>query len=434
MSAVPQTPPVPSGRETADLLVDSALLSDLVGAPVRASRLRHKPGLSTVGALLPASPRNIPDPRTARGKKVVPGWVQATRPDHLDKLRNALRRASDRGQQIHVSRVSYAGGELHLAHGDLDTDPRLQRGLDAVRSAYPSVRQPLAAGALSVLRYNPQRRLVLRRESPGREAVVIRVTAHKQREVGRVPAVLAAAGIPVVEPVPVEAVRRSRRVSLWPWYGIGHLGDTGLGPAAEGSAAQEAGAVLARLHRASHLLEGAGAPFADVTGTAAETRGLLGPLVRDLAHLDVWAADRMAVLVGRVAERTDALDPAIGPVHGDFSADQVLVGGPAEDGIRLIDFDRAGSGPLALDLATFAAVELLEAAPTTRRIEDLALTGDLLAGYRAGGGTVPPAHELRTWVARALLARAVEPFRAADPGWVDGIHRRLDQVGEVLRR
>ena len=39
---------------------------------------------------------------------------------------------------------------------------------------------------------------------------------------------------------------------------------------------------------------------------------------------------------------------------------------------------------------------------------------------------------LRTWMARSLLARVTDPFRAADPDWLDGIHRRLDQVEEAL--
>lgn len=423
MTAVRQAAPVEhaAGRETADLLIDAGRLSELVGAPVRATRLRHKPGLSTVGVLLPQD-------------ATVLGWVQATRADHLDKLRNALRRAADRGQQVHVLRVPDAGAELHLAHGDLGTDPRLQRGLDALRTAYPCVREAVADGALTVLRYNPTRRLVLRRQEPGQDPCVIRVTAHRQHAVGRVPAALAEAGLPVVQPLPGRGGFPSRRVSAWPWYGTGHLGAADLDPADRLAAARETGAALARLHAATHLLDGAHPPFGGAAATVADDpHAVLGPLVGDLAQLDRCAADRMADLVHRLATRTGAMGPVpeLVPVHGDFSADQVLVGGPGGDGIRLIDFDRAGVGPRALDLGSFAAVELLEKGAS---LDDLPLTGGLLEGYRAAGAVVPTTEELRVWTARALLARVSEPFRAADPDWVDGIHRRLDQVGEVLAR
>ena len=41
-------------------------------------------------------------------------------------------------------------------------------------------------------------------------------------------------------------------------------------------------------------------------------------------------------------------------VHGDFSADQVLVNGAA---VRIIDFDRVRTADPAMDLGSFAAVE-----------------------------------------------------------------------------
>ena len=69
-------------------------------------------------------------------------------------------------------------------------------------------------------------------------------------------------------------------------------------------------------------------------------------------------------------------------------------------------------------------------------VDSLPLTGAILTGYAETPASllVPPDEgSLRTWVARALLARATEPFRAGEPDWLEGIHRRLDQVEAVLR-
>ncbi|WP_161958508.1 phosphotransferase [Ornithinimicrobium cavernae] len=431
--------PSAGARAAADLLIDGERLSALLGRPVRATRLRFKPGLSTTAVLV--------DPAGT----VPPGWIQVSHPGHQDKVRNALRRAHDRDLHVHVLRT----GDLTVAHGDLDSDPRLQRGLDGLRSVHPSVRQAVAAGRLEVLRYNPQRRVVLRRALAHGEALVLRVTADQQHDVRARLAAYAAAGVPVVEPVSARGLHRTRRVTVWPWFGRGDLahlsavrtdgsagaptagGPTRVDAAEVTAAAAAAGEALARLHRADLRHPRVPDPVP-----------ALQSLVEELAALDTSGAHRVGLLARRCGDRIAATDWATGPVHGDFSADQVLVGRAGEDTVRLTDFDRAGHGPLLADLGSFAAAELLAvtdgaAGPTAWDVAALPLTNHLLAGYAhtgeggAGGGRAgalaadDPA--LRTWVARALLARVSEPFRAGDPDWVEGIHRRLDQVELVLR-
>lgn len=394
--------PLPVGRRAAaDLLIDHEGLSSLVGRRVRASRLRFKPALSTSAVL--------EDPAGEH----APGWIQVSHDSHLDKLRKALERARQRGQRVHLVRT----GDLTIAHGAIDTDPRLQKGLDGVREVHPFVSEAVTLGDLGVLRYNPQRRLVLRRERPDRDPEVVRVTAHPQTGAGELSAVLGAVGVPVTHPVVDHTLAGNRRVTVWPWFGGGDLATH-----PEAAAALAAGAALAGLHTARDL-----PPMTPVP----EPVRALRSVVAGVEHLDGCAAARMRSLVSQVADRLATSAWTIGHVHGDFSADQVLVGRPGEAPVRLTDFDRAGEGPLLADLGTFAAAELTTARGT---VEELPLTHHLLRGYAEVPGTpaVSP-HELRTWVARALLARVSEPFRAGRPDWVAGIHGRLDQVEEVLR-
>ncbi|WP_256841713.1 phosphotransferase [Ornithinimicrobium cryptoxanthini] len=421
-----------SGRVTADLLIDSARLSELLGRPARATRLRHKPGLSTTAALI--------DPTGEQ----PPGWVQVTHPEHQDKLSNALRRAGERGQQVHLRDVpeALAPGRLQLAWGGFDTDPRLQSGLDTVRVAHPDLPEAVRGGRLTVLRYNPHRRLVLHRPINGCQPLVLRVTAHRQRYVQRNLARLAAAGVPLVAPLATHGLERTRRVSVWPWFGEGDLQhrNTNDAPPAEIAAlAHEAGEALARVHHTADL----------IVEDSTEPRKELQRLRRDLGHCDPAAGERMDALNLRVLSLIDERPWARGTLHGDFSADQVLIATPGTDGdrIALIDFDRISTGPLARDLGSFAAHELLNHPVTGEGSEvpgELSMTAALLQGYAVSGrawsgrrsDTTPDGsaeHDLRTWTAHALLLRVLEPFRAAEPAWLGLIHQRLDQIEEILR-
>lgn len=431
----------PATRASAELLIDRHRLSELLGREVRATRLRFKPGLSTSAVLMDAAGQE------------PPGWIQVSHPAHLDKLGNALELAGQRGQQVHLAKVD----GLTIAHGTIDTDPRLQKGLDSLRPEHPSVTEAVSSGRLQVLRYNPQRRLVLRQDGPHQDgspvdALVLRVTTGRQVGTHAALRVIAGAGVPVVEPLGKDAGPRGRRVSVWPWFGAGDLASLSAadaGATAAGTAATAAGAALARLHRIQQ-------PTAPAHGEAArmsqpfrrvpDSAAALSALVDDLAVLDRAAAERMRGLVSRVIAGLNSRTWETGLIHGDFSADQVLVGRAGEDAVRLTDFDRAGLGPLVADHGSFVAAELLEAAvPDTTDPGGsasglctdpaaLPLARALLSGYADADGTARQQDDpeaLRPWTARALLGRVLEPFRAADPDWVAAINRRLDQVSEV---
>jgi Ser/Thr protein kinase RdoA (MazF antagonist) len=110
--------------------------------------------------------------------------------------------------------------------------------------------------------------------------------------------------------------------------------------------------------------------------------------------------------LARALERRLPTAPALHPAHGDFHADQILVG---EDRLAVIDFDSLCLAPSAFDLATYAA-DVVRGRPTDRKsLEDV--LEPLLAGY----GTRPEAFEWH--LAAAVLTRAAHPFQRLLPGW-----------------
>jgi len=104
-------------------------------------------------------------------------------------------------------------------------------------------------------------------------------------------------------------------------------------------------------------------------------------------------------------------------VHGDFSADQVLVG----DGVRLIDFDRVRADEPERDLGGLLAAEP----------DGSSLAGALLDAYRAAGGAVDE-EALRRRTVESVLLRAVEPFRTAQPDWRERVEAAVARAEEVL--
>ncbi len=423
--AAGRTPPAPSTLVTAEPLLDPPRLSELLGRPVAATRLRHKPGRSTTAALVATAGPQAGHPC---------GWVQVVLGPHHDKLANAVRRAERRERALTVVELGPVPGEVEpmsLVAGPVDSDPRLTKGLSAIERVVPSVDQAAADGAITVVRYNPHRRLVLRHGAQDRReqgSRSIRVTAHPAGPDSTLHVLrhLESMGLPVVLPLTTPAaVGRIRdrgaadgtgRVTVWPWLGTGDLAG-----APDVGAAVSAGAALARVHSAPTELG-----RADHSVGALEDRGVA--LAHDLADLDPTAAHRFRALASALGLRSDR-EPVL--VHGDFSADQVLVGAP---GIRLIDFDRVGQGDPWLDLGTFVADQVLRAPgrPWHDSLAEGEIARALLSGYAAAGGTAPGDDEIRPWVARALLARASEPFRRAEPGWRSDVHDRLDQIADVL--
>lgn len=132
-------------------------------------------------------------------------------------------------------------------------------------------------------------------------------------------------------------------------------------------------------------------------------------------------ASRVRGAGARVAQLLLALPEENSAVHGDFSADQVVVG----DSLAIIDYDAAGIGDAASDLARFSAVATAEViagrlpAQSAEKAVEAVLTG---YEQTAGTGTQPrmPLHR-SAW----LLRLAPEPFRRRSADWVDQTERLL---------
>ncbi|MFF0990267.1 phosphotransferase [Kocuria nitroreducens] len=407
-------------------VLDPGRLTELfgheLGGPLRTGHLRYKPGVSVVARVDVESTGSV-------------HWVAAYAPDGggRDKLEKVLARAgraprNGRAAPVLVADVPGRTGQ-RLAVGTIGTDPELRRALAVLG---PDRAQGLGrpGDPARLLRYNPRRRAVLTDADDHGAGPVTKLTAGPSPADPLLLTRLAAAGLPVLTPVPVPGLPVSPHVLHYPWFGDGDLAAHAVVPGGAGhsalvhEAAAAAGTALAELHvRGPSLLGSArvGAPL--------DADRKLRSVAADLSALDPRSAARCARAGRAVAEalagRTGA--PAR-LLHGDFSADQVLVrrsGRPDPPELRLADLDRVRTGAAADDLGGFLAVELLGAgAGTPTGPDGLPLTGALLRGYEAGA-TLPPRPDILAWAAFHVLARSMEPFRSTAADWRERTDRRL---------
>ncbi|MGJ5590801.1 hypothetical protein ACSBQY_06225, partial [Micrococcus lylae] len=379
-------------------VLSDAGLSRIIGRRVQAVHERVKPGQSIVlswRALGADGTEPLDAPLTEAGH----GWLMLTRDQ--DKADSALRRAERIGRADHV-RLHRWDGDATVLWGSLWTDPALAVPLDRARTALAE-RRPDAAW--TVLRHNPRRRVVVR---VGDE--VVRIHARRLDEAGGMVATVArwaAAGVPVV---PLEPVGVKGTAASSPFWGAG---DLYVVPVA--SAAEAAGEAIA----AVHALPAAGSP--------------LPPLVPDapaaaeaIASAAAWLEDAVRDAAARLQpllEASCAEDPAV-ELHGDWSPDQVLAAADGTGGVRIIDVDRACTGPAAADLGSWNAA--------CRRADLPALADAHAAGHARVHGEVDRVTVL-AWEAYAHLAAAVDPLRRRHADWAEQITGRVVHLRACLR-
>ena len=376
-----------------EAVLDQDRLSELIGRPVRAARLRIKPDVSlTVG---------LEDAATGRPA----GWARLMWPSGRAKADRAARRARARG--LRTVRRELDGG-LVLHAGRLASDPALMEHVGRA-AAGGLVEDPDGA---RVLRHNPLRRLVVRTG-----AGVVRITSAPQDDelrlrgfIGaRVPgAPIPAAAPGFAAPGPPVHVSALRFVGDTDLERAARPGASAAGALAAASAA--AGAALAALHASTRRLPPDLA--ARLPGRRADGRRAGAVHASVLRALDPALAARALAL----DERLPADPPAARVLaHGDFTPDQVLV--RLDDGaVWLTDFERSRLAPAATDLGSYLAVV------------DGAAARALLDGYADAGGRVPDDADLAAGAARARLARLAEPLRHADPLWRERIGRELEEL------
>ena len=396
------TPSLINATTTADAvatMLDADRLSELLGHPVRADRLRIKPEVSVLVSL------------SERSTGLTAGWARLLWPVSHAKAAQAERLAARLGlTQSPITRPLDDG--LLLQCGAVLTDPKLAKPLA----------QATELGVLGtwdardVLRYNPSRRLVLRDG-----ATVLRLRTGAGGPADDVHRALSGL-LPVPGLLDSQAVARCKgRVSVQQWCGDTNLADfyakdadgvaSAQGPV---EATRRVGTLLAELHSCAGQLP------ADLIDRLPHQP----PGSRELAEVH---ARQLDVLAPELARRVRALGDMLPdrlpgtPVltHGDASPDQVLYE-YSTGRIWLTDFDRVRLAPAAMDLGSYLA----EAPPSQRHA--------LLEGY-ATHRPVPGAEELGWAIALSRLARLADPLRRAHPSWRERIGADLTAIERIAQ-
>ncbi|MCZ2860232.1 aminoglycoside phosphotransferase family protein [Blastococcus sp. VKM Ac-2987] len=383
------------------LLDDDLLAGWLAGrglGPGRRRYLRYKPGTSCVLGL---------ELRTGGGP--VPAVLGAWSADSSPKLGKTRLRASS-GTVLAVDE----GSHLLLTTGEADRDlPAIAalagRGGPAAVLAPLLPGWPLDAATVRVLRYKPARRWVGILAPAGRDPLLLRV--HRPAVSAELLAALTAFGTARVRTPGVVAADVGLGLTVMEWLPGQALSDLPAGD--RGHLLRPTGRVLAQLHQ--HPAPGLRPRR---SGAAAESARAAATLVARLLPAQAGRALGLAEAIGRQLRPPSGLRVS----HGDFSADQVVVG---PDGPALADLDEVALDDPAVDLGSMTASARLDG---TGHDGDV---GPVLAGY-ATTRPLPPARQLAAHTAAALLRRAPEPFRLAAPSWEAGVVRALDAAEEVL--
>lgn len=388
------------------LLLDAAAFADAIGVGgVTLSYLRYKPGESCLAAF------RLPDGRELAAKAVTarrwaavcanPKWAAphlgcGTLPRRLEAAQVLLR---DRTEDAHLKALRR-----------LSDPERAERCLNHL-FRHRAVKGPFS---LVPMRWKPERRFVARVDGRDGPIAVLKVSAPSDYARSLAGAAFAeAAGGP-----PFAAASAALGAFAVRW-----ADGVPLCPAADGAfdldGTAAAGRALAALHQASivhpHTIDRVA--YSEALRAGGRYLGWLLPGIANRArHL----AERVAAALA-----TEAAHPCL--VHGDFSADQVVI---CEGGACIIDWDEAACGEPAADFGTFyARLEVQALDSVIARDAAEAAQEALLAGYAE---TSEPPPELRGHTARALLMLATEGFRARYPDWPERAAALLDRAQAAL--
>lgn len=403
-------PAVPGIAEVLDPLALVQRLAPGWGAvAARIAYLRYKPGTSLVAGLV------------LTGDDGATGVAQAFAlgPDPEDKLAKVVLagEADDVGRGAVVDRHAGVGV----------TDATADRHLRGV----VRFRRSIAAGdVVTALVYKPGRRWVARWDRPEGPLLV------KVHRPGELPGL--GAGYRVLRGLPVSRatkVRERRGLVLSSWV-PGTALDTLTG-AGTADLWARAGRVLAQIHRqpTTEVLQRVD-PAAALTA-AVEAVQAVAPELADEAG-DVASRVRAGLAGGG----------QVHVVHGDFSADQVIVRpdhaapaapsapaahlsapetDPGQPAVTVVDLDRVGLGEPVADLASWYGAGV--AAGGVPGDPSTALA-PLLSGYVTAGGPAD-LDRLRLHAAAAVLQRATEPFRRHADDWPRQVARLVAHAAEL---
>lgn len=264
----------------------------------------------------------------------------------------------------------------------------------------------LQNGSLELLRYKPERRLVLRLSGPGgRRAAIKFYTAVDYARAKANAAIMKRQDRVGVAPLIGKHGRR--HILAFEWIEGSPLGES-FGAELPDALAESVGMTLARLHGSKNLRADYAAQTPSLTEAVEAVRSILPKLAP--------RAERLAL---RLAPLTTALEHECF-IHGDLSPEQIVCNA---GNLTLLDFDRAGMGDPRCDVGRFAAKLAVSRNSEISAIENW--VDRLLTAYVAESkGTLEfPREDWKAFAAAELLRLAVEPFRARQLNWPNAADR-----------
>jgi ABC-type multidrug transport system fused ATPase/permease subunit len=258
-----------------------------------------------------------------------------------------------------------------------------------------------SAGDPDVLGYKPASRAVLRFGGS-----ILKAYAKERQFDAALTGLLASGGAPSLSAPQLQAGFEDLRLTV-------QKAVDGTTPAEAAGAASAAGAFLRALQQCE-FGELAPAWPAHQLSEANRHARLASVIAPELVP-------RLQGLTDRLARRVPEHVP-LGPAHGDFHVDQLIVNGERP---VVIDFDGMCRAPAALDVATYAADVV------RGRNGDLDRVFAVLETLCESLGGTP---EFIEWyLSTAILCRATHPFRAQTPNWRERVRATVDAAEEVLQ-
>lgn len=269
----------------------------------------------------------------------------------------------------------------------------------------------LAGSGWTTLRHKPGRRHLVRLDKDGAPRAILRLYAKADFAQALLGARFAGRhGGPAL-----LGFSERRRILITAWQEGVSLAELPSGGEDFLAGLAAAGMAIARAHRLRprELLVRTPHAEAMAMGKAAQALAWLAP---DQLGTARRLATAIAALLLATPER-------VGPLHGDFSADQVIAW--PDGAVVLIDWDRAAVGPAAIDLGSFIARIEAEAI-LAGGMPGMAASGAFLRGYADEAGRRP--WGLHGWIAAGLLRLAAEPFRRRLPDWPSAVQALLERA------
>lgn len=401
-------------------LLDNSRLSDLLGEPVRVTRVRYKPHTSLLVAF-----------RRARRGTFDYGWAMTRAAKSNGKLLRREQTSSSRGGDIRILHIDPRLPDTLVAVGGIEDDWALQENLTWLREhgfARLGLRQAAAgsllSGSTTLLRYKPERRLVLLFQNGGVPVVVTAAAKPLGTKHQHFHDTLHLNGVPVL-PQLGDSKCAEHGISACAAWGGGDL--AGL---VDTHGAWRAGEALARVHHIPAPADSSAerpALHYDVAEQLAATRSMVTSLVPALETSARRLEDTLCALLaarGSLATRGPG-EPVL--VHGDFSPEQVLVKGSE---VRIIDFNNAQTGAPEADLGSFAAAEEASRPLPASRSAGGPLTERLAEGYTEAGGRFRQTG-VNAWAAFRLFTGCLEPFNNRAPEWADDMSWHLRRAQDL---